>query len=223
MDRIRLLIVDDHEVVRLGLQTALDGIDDVIVAGEAPNAERALEEARASKPDVVLMDVRLDGKDDTSGIDACRTIRSALPETQVLMFSSYSDEDAVLASIMAGAAGYITKNLSRTQLLESIRAAARGDSLLDPKVTGPVLDQLRTLSRTPKDSPLSGREEEVLALVAEGLTNREIAERLVLSEHTVRSHVANLLSKLGLSRRAQAAAYAVREGIITDDGTSSAS
>jgi len=217
MDPLRLLIVDDHEVVRLGLRTALDGVEGITVAGEAATAGEAVDKAHALRPAVVLMDVRLSGELDTSGIEACRAIRDDLPETQVLMFSSYSDDDAVFASIMAGAAGYITKNLGRAQLVEALRAAARGDSLLDPKVTGPVLQQLRTLSDTPKESPLSHREEEVLALVAQGMTNREIAENLVLSEHTVRSHVANLLGKLGLSRRVQAAAYAAREGIVPKD------
>ncbi len=217
---IRILIVDDHEVVRLGLRSALDSADDFRIVAEAATADDAVDEARSARPDVVLMDVRLGPGDDAGGIDACRTIRSELPEVTVLMFSSFSDRAAVLASIMAGASGYLTKNLGLAELRDAIRSAAKGQSLLDPKVTAQVLDQLRALSSGKRSAqqPLSDREREVLGLVAKGLTNREIGERLFVSEHTVRNHVASILNKLGLSRRVQAATYAVREG-IADDGS----
>lgn len=219
---IRILIVDDHEVVRLGLRSALDTADDFQIVAEAATAAEAVSEARSARPDVVLMDVRLGPGDDAGGINACRTIRDELPEVAVLMFSSFSGRDAVLASIMAGASSYLTKNLGLAELRDAIRSAAKGESLLDPKVTAQVLDQLRALSsgKRPADKPLSGREREVLGLVALGLTNREIGERLFVSEHTVRNHVASILNKLGLSRRVQAATYAVREGIADDDGQS---
>ncbi len=216
---IRILIVDDHEVVRLGLRSALDSADDFQIVAEAATADEAVAGARSAHPDVVLMDVRLGPGDDAGGIDACRTIRSELPEVTVLMFSSFSDRAAVLASIMAGASGYLTKNLGLAELRDAIRSAARGQSLLDPTVTAQVLDQLRALSsgKRPAEQPLSDREREVLGLVARGLTNREIGERLFVSEHTVRNHVASILNKLGLSRRVQAATYAVREGIADDE------
>jgi DNA-binding NarL/FixJ family response regulator len=217
---IRILIVDDHEVVRLGLRSALDTADDFRIVAEAATAAEAVSEARSVRPDVVLMDVRLGPGDDAGGINACRTIRDELPEVAVLMFSSFSGRAAVLASIMAGASGYLTKNLGLAELRDAIRSAAKGESLLDPKVTAQVLEQLRALSsgKRPADKPLSEREREVLGLVAKGLTNREIGERLFVSEHTVRNHVASILNKLGLSRRVQAATYAVREGIADDDG-----
>jgi len=215
---IRILIVDDHEVVRLGLRSALETADDFQIVAEAATADDAINQTRSARPDIVLMDVRLGPGQESGGIDACRTIRSELPEVTVLMFSSFSDRDAVLASIMAGASGYLTKNLGLAELRDAIRSAAKGQSLLDPSVTAQVLDQLKELSsgKRSADQPLSDREREVLALVAKGLTNREIGESLFVSEHTARNHVASILNKLGLSRRVQAATYAVREGIADD-------
>jgi DNA-binding NarL/FixJ family response regulator len=217
---IHVLIVDDHEVLRLGLRSALDGIEDIAIAGEAANATEAIDKAHALRPDVILMDVRLEGDNDASGIEACRAVSSELPGARVVMFSSFGDREAVEASIMAGAAGYLTKNIGRSQLIEAIRATARGESLLDPSVTAPVLERLRSFSegQAATGPALSAREREVLVLVAEGLTNKEIAERLVVSEHTARNHVANILSKLGLSRRVQAATYAARLG-VTDSAS----
>ncbi|MGB2694009.1 MAG: response regulator transcription factor [Dehalococcoidia bacterium] len=216
---VRILVVDDHEVVRAGLRTVLDDAEDLSVVGEAATVQDAVSRAQALRPDVVLMDVRLGREGDAGGIDACRAIRSELPETYVLMFSSYGEREAVVASIMAGAAGYVTKNVARAQLLDALRAVARGESLLDSKVTGPLLDRLKELSaKETADDPLSAREREVLALIARGLTNKQIAEKLVISEHTARNHVTNILDKLGFSRRAEAAAYAARLGLLPEDG-----
>lgn len=174
--------------------------------------------AKALRPDVVLMDVRLGPEGDSGGIDACREMRSESPATKVLMFSSFGDRTAVEASILAGASGYLTKNLGLSQLLDALRATARGESPLDPAVTAPVLEQLRRLSSgegSPKQA-LSDRERAVLALVAQGLTNGEIAEQLQVSAHTVRNHVTSILGKLGVSRRVEAATFAIKEGIIGD-------
>jgi DNA-binding NarL/FixJ family response regulator len=211
---IRLLIVDDHEVVRAGVRTALSADKAIEVVGEASSAEEAALKGEALKPDVVLMDVRLGEDGDLGGIDACRRVLSSSPGTRVLMFSSYSERETVLASIVAGATGYLTKNVRHAQLVEAIAATARGETLLDPKIANLVVQQLRQQeTATPPSELLSAREHEVLALVAQGLTNRQIAERLVISEHTARNHVASILEKLGLSSRAAAAALAARMGI----------
>jgi two-component system response regulator DevR len=217
---IRVLIVDDHEVVRLGLRSALEIAEDIELAGTASTVEEAVRSAETLKPDVVLMDVRLGPEGDSGGVEACREIRNESPTSKVLMFSSFSDRAAVEASILAGASGYLTKNLGLSQLLDALRAAARGESPLDPAVTAPVLEQLRRLSlgEGPPEHALSEREREVLALVAQGLTNAEIAGQLHVSAHTVRNHVTNILGKLGVSRRVEAATLAIKEGII-DQGS----
>lgn len=216
---IRVLIVDDHEVVRLGLRSALEIAEDIELVGTAATVDEAVQSASALRPDVVLMDVRLGPGDGSGGIDACREIRTESPRTRVLMFSSFSDRDAVEASILAGASGYLTKNLGLSHLLDALRATSRGESPLDPAVTAPVLDRLRRLSagEGSPEQALSDREREVLALVAQGLTNGEIAEQLHVSTHTVRNHVTNILGKLGVSRRVEAATFAVREGIVDND------
>jgi len=175
--------------------------------------------AKALLPDVVLMDIRMGEGDDASGIDACRQIRSELPDAQVVMFTSYGERESVLSSIMAGATGFLTKNVSHTRLVEAIRAAGRGESLLDPSVTRDIMRRLVELSETlPKtETTLSEREREVMLLVAQGCTNKEIAARLVVSPYTARNHVIRILDKLGLSRRSEAAAQAVRLGLLADD------
>ena len=209
----RLLLVDDHEVFRIGLRTVLDFEPDLKVVGEAGDALAGVQAAEALRPDVVLMDVRLGGID---GVQACREIRSRFPEVRVLMLTSFADEDVVMSSIMAGAAGFVTKNVGRTELLKAIRAVASGESLLDPAVTKKVLERLVSLTQKDRErevDQLSEREREVLALVAQGYTNREIAEKLVLSEHTARNHISRIFEKLGLSRRSEAAAYAARMGL----------
>ena len=209
----RLLLVDDHEVFRIGLRTVLEFEPDLKVVGEAGDALAGVQAAESLRPDVVLMDVRLGGID---GVQACREIRSRFPEVRVLMLTSFADEDVVMSSIMAGAAGFVTKNVGRTELLKAIRAVASGESLLDPAVTKKVLERLVSLTQKDRErevDQLSEREREVLALVAQGYTNREIAEKLVLSEHTARNHISRIFEKLGLSRRSEAAAYAARMGL----------
>jgi two-component system, NarL family, response regulator DevR len=198
---IRLLLVDNHQTV-----------PHLLVVGEAGTVGEAVAQARQCAPDVVLMDVRLP---DGSGIEACRQICSERPEARVLMLTSYSDEEAVIASIMAGAAGYLLKDTDVEKLIEGIEAIARGGSLLDPAVTQAVLSWMQRPSvQVPSDplSELSEREREILPLVAEGKTNREIALLLSLSENSVKSYVSNILQKLRLARRAEAAAFMARRG-----------
>jgi two-component system response regulator DevR len=213
---LRILIVDDHAVVRSGLRAVLEDEEGLEIAGEAASAHESLVKTQALRPDVVLMDIRMGEGDDASGIDACRQIRGELPETQVIMFTSYGERESVLSSIMAGATGFLTKNVSHAQLVEAIRAAGRGESLLDPSVTRDVIDRLAQLSEAPRkpEDVLSEREKEVLLLIAQGYTNKEIAAKLVLSPYTARNHVIRILDKLGLSRRSEAAAQAVRLGLL---------
>jgi DNA-binding NarL/FixJ family response regulator len=210
----KLMIVDDHEVVRMGLRSALEIEDDFNVVAEASNGQEAIDRARVHKPDIVLMDVRMDGMD---GIEACREIRSEFPDTHVLMLTSYAEEETVVAALLAGASGYVLKNVARSRLLESLRSVARGDSLLDSAVTRNVLDKLIAGKAKKDEDNLTEREREVLALIAEGATNKEIASKLVVSENTARNHVSHILSKLGFSRRSEAAAYAVRKGMTSKE------
>ena len=214
MTAIRLMIVDDHEVVRSGLRMIFDPEEDLEVVGEAGSAAEAVQVASAVDPDVILMDVRMEGM---SGIDACREIKSVRPEVKVLMFTSFGEEEAVTASIVAGASGYLLKNMGRLELLKAIRGVAAGQSLLDPSVTRKVMERLARLSAREEErlvEALSDRERGVLALVAEGLTNKVIASNLVLSENTVRNHVSRILEKLGLSRRSEAASLATQHGLL---------
>lgn len=209
--KTRLMIVDDHEVVRMGLRAALEVEPDFTVVAEASNGKDAVEKARAHQPDIVLMDVRMDGMD---GIQACREIRSELPATRVLMLTSFAEEETVVAALLAGASGYVLKNVARARLLEALRSVARGESLLDSKVTKGVLEKLVAAQRPADDGDdLTAREREVLILIAEGATNKEIAAKLVVSENTARNHVSHILSKLGFSRRSEAAAYAAKKGL----------
>ena len=212
--------MDDHEVVRLGLRTALESEEDIEIVGDLGDATVALREAEISRPDVVLMDVRMPG---LGGIEACRMLKEQLPETRVVMLTSYSDEEAVFAAIMAGAAGYLLKNTGRAELLDAVRSAARGDSLLDPGVTTRVLSRFRDLAEKEQDrevASLSEREKEVLALVAAGKTNREIAEALIISDNTARNHVSRILDKLGLNRRSEAATFAAQHGLLRKEDDS---
>jgi two-component system, NarL family, response regulator DevR len=207
---IRVMIVDDHEVVRQGLRAMLEAAGDVVVAGEAARVTEAVEVAESVRPDVVVMDVRLE---DGSGIEATREIRARRPDTNVVMLTSFADDEALFASIMAGASGYVLKQVRGGDLLHSIRTVAEGGSLLDPSVTGAVLDRLRKGKHLLKDEKLarlSPQEERILALVADGKTNKEIGDDLHLAEKTVKNYVSSILSKLEVARRAEAAAYLAR-------------
>jgi DNA-binding NarL/FixJ family response regulator len=214
---IRVMLVDDHEVVRLGIESAIDAAEGMTVVASVADGSTALTEAPVVAPDVVLLDVLMPGMD---GIETCRRMREELPETRVVMLTSHTDEDAVFAAIMAGASGYLLKNTSSRAIVDAIRSVAEGRSTLDPSVTAGVLERLRTTdanSGVPGLRDLSEREHEVLLLVAEGLTNLEIAERLVLSPHTVRNHVSSILAKLDLRRRSDAAVFATRHRLTDVD------
>jgi DNA-binding NarL/FixJ family response regulator len=210
-DRIlRVMLVDDHEVVRGGLRALLTVQEEIVVCAEAGSVQEAIDEAERSRPDVVVMDVRLV---DGSGIEATREIRARRPATRVLMLTSFADDEALFASIMAGASGYVLKQVKGNELVKAIRAVGEGQSLLDPAVTGPVLDRLRKgkhLLRDEKLARLSPQEERILVLVADGKTNKEIGEELHLAEKTVKNYVSSILSKLEVARRAEAAAYLAR-------------
>ena len=215
--RLRVMLVDDHEVVRSGIKALLHATDDISVVAEAGSVAEAIRFAAASKPDVIVMDVRLA---DGTGIEATREIRAERPQTQVLMLTSFADDEALFASIMAGAAGYVLKQIRSGELVNAIRAVGRGQSLLDPAVTQTVLDRLRKgkhLLRDERLARLSAQEERILTLVAAGKTNREIGDQLKLAEKTVKNYVSTILSKLEVARRAEAAAYLARH--TTTPGT----
>ena len=208
--RLDLLIVDDHEVVRQGLVALLGRRPEFNVVGEAGTVAEAIEAARRFRPALVIMDVRLP---DGSGIEACREIRAELPDTRVVMLTSYPDEDAVLSAIIAGASGYLLKQVRARDLVAALEAVGRGESLLDPAVTGRVLERVRRIATA--DQPdelaqLTAQEQKILQLVAEGKTNKEIASEVFLSDKTVKNYVSSILSKLNLQRRAQAAAFVAK-------------
>jgi two-component system response regulator DevR len=213
---IRVMLCDDHELVRRGLSSILEGVGGITVVAEAGDADAALKAVETSRPDVVIMDVRLPGR---SGIEACREIRSAYPETKVLMLTAHSDDEALFSSIMAGAAGFVLKQVRGGDLVGAIRQVARGESLLDPTVTARVLARLRGEGTQVNDgiTELTGQERKILDLVAEGMTNRQIAEKVFLAEKTVKNYVSNILLKLGLSRRAEAAAFMARRNMKSHD------
>ena len=205
--RLSLLIVDDHEVVRQGLAALLGRRPEFQVVAEAGTVADAVAAARRFRPDLVVMDVRLP---DGSGIEACREIRAEMPETRVVILTSYPDEDAVLSAIIAGASGYLLKQVRARDLVAALEAVGRGESLLDPAVTGRVLERVRRIATA--DQPdelaqLTSQERKILLLVAEGKTNKEIAVDVFLSDKTVKNYVSSILAKLNLERRAQAAAY----------------
>ncbi len=202
---IRVFLLDDHEVVRRGLADLFGATDDLRVVGEAGTAREALDRIPATRPDVAVLDARLP---DGSGIDVCRDIRSAFPEVRCLVLTSYDDDDAVFAAVMAGASGYLLKEVRGANLVEAVREVAAGRSLLDPSVTAHLLQRLRAGERRdPKAESLTERERAILDLIADGLTNRQIGERLFLAEKTVKNYVSGLLAKLGMERRTQAAVY----------------
>ena len=207
---LRVMLVDDHEVVRRGLRQLLEAEEDLDVIAEAGSTREAVAEARRARPDVVVMDVRLG---DGSGIEATREILSVVPGTRVLMLTSFADDEAVFASILAGASGYVLKQIQGDALMRAIRAVGKGESLLGSEVTRPILERLRKGKHLLGDERLqrlSGQEERILSLLADGRTNREIGDALSLSEKTVKNYVSSILGKLGVTRRAEAAAYFVR-------------
>jgi DNA-binding NarL/FixJ family response regulator len=213
MARQRILIVDDHEVVRLGLRSLLDRQPNFEVIAEASNAKEALERTADYEPDVVVMDIRLPG---TSGIEACQEITEQFPNVKVIMLTSYAEDDMLFSAIRAGAAGYVLKQIGGNDLVRAIEAVGRGEALLDPSLTQRVFEQVRKAQRDAEASAFAGltnQEMQVLHLVSEGRTNREIAEALYLGEGTVRNYVSNILGKLGVSNRAEAAAYAVQHNL----------
>jgi two-component system, NarL family, response regulator DevR len=207
---LRVMLVDDHEIVRDGIRAMLESQDDIVVTSEAGTVRDAIDEAARTRPDVIVMDVRLS---DGSGIEATREIRAARPATKVLMLTSFADDEALFASIMAGASGYVLKQVKSGDLLHAIRAVGAGDSLLDPSMTTAVLDRLRKgkhLMADEKLARLSPQEERILQQIADGKTNKEIGDDLNLAEKTVKNYVSSILSKLEVARRAEAAAYLAR-------------
>jgi DNA-binding NarL/FixJ family response regulator len=207
-ENLRVVLVDDHEVVREGLRALLDAEDGIEVVGESGTVADAVRRVGYDSPDVVVLDVRLP---DGSGIEACREIRARWPGVRVLMLTSFADDEALFASIMAGASGYVLKQIKGSDLISSVRRVGRGESLLDPEMTERVFRRIR--GEEPDDpllARLSNQERKILELIAEGLTNRQIAERMFLAEKTVKNYVSNVLAKLDMSRRSEAAAYAAR-------------
>ena len=205
---IRVYLLDDHEFVRTGLRDLLEREGDIEVVGESGSAVDAAHRIPALRPHVAVLDARLP---DGSGIDVCREVRSVDPTIQALILTSYEDDEALFAAIMAGAAGYVLKQIKGTDLVDAVRRVAAGQSLLDPAVTARVLDRIRRGPDQPDElKTLTDQERRILTLVAEGLTNREIAERMFLSEKTIKNYVSSLLAKLGLERRTQAAVLAAK-------------
>jgi DNA-binding NarL/FixJ family response regulator len=205
---IRVFLLDDHEVVRRGLRELLEDAGDIEVVGESGLAAEATARIPALRPDVAVLDARLP---DGSGIDVCRDVRSVDPGINALILTSYDDDEALFAAILAGAAGYVLKQIGGHDLVDTVRRVASGQSLIDPALTARVLDRLRHGPQAPSElATLTDREREILGLIAEGLTNRQIGERLFLAEKTVKNYVSSILAKLGLERRTQAAVLASR-------------
>lgn len=205
---MRVFLLDDHEIVRQGLRGLIEAEDDLTVTGEAGTAAEALLRIPPTRPDVAVLDVRLP---DGDGVEVCREVRSRHPEVQCLMLTSFADDEALFSAIMAGASGYLLKQIRGTDLIDAIRKVAAGESLLDPAVTKRVLDRLRTAPKEDEElAQLSDQERRILDLIAEGYTNRQISESIFLAEKTVKNYVSSLLSKLGMERRTEAAAYAAR-------------
>jgi DNA-binding NarL/FixJ family response regulator len=213
-DVISVLLADDHDLVRTGLKAALRNHEDFNVVGEARDGIEVVREAKRLKPNLVVMDIRMPRQ---TGIEACRDIRSALPETHVLMLTSFGDQKAVMASLVAGAGGFMLKDVQTSELIAAMRTVGRGGSILDAASSAAVIEQIRkgqVLSEEDRlASQLNERELAILDMIAEGLTNREIGERLYLSEKTVKHHVSDILGKLGMARRVEAAAFAMRRTV----------
>ncbi len=205
---VRVFLLDDHDIVRRGLAHLFETQADIELVGEAGTAEEALSRIPPTRPDVALLDVRLP---DGDGVEVCREIRSRYPEIRCLMLTSFADDEALFDAIMAGASGYLLKQVKSDEIVEAVRLVAKGESLLDPAVTGRVLERLR---KGPEEderlAKLTSQERNILELIADGLTNRQISEQIHLAEKTVKNYVSNLLTKLGMERRTQAAVYAAR-------------
>ena len=207
-DRITVFLLDDHEIVRRGLRDLLEAEGDIEVVGEAATQQTAVDRVHALDPDVAVLDVRLE---EGNGVEACREIRSRHPRTACLILTSFSDDEALFQAIMAGAAGYVLKQIRSADLVDAVRRVAAGQNLLDPVVTARVLERLRRgPAQDERLARLTEQEHKVLDLLAEGLTNREIGERLHLAEKTIKNYVTALLAKMGMARRTEAAVYAVR-------------
>lgn len=212
---MKILLVDDHEVVRQGIKALIEAEDDFQVVGEAGTVADAVKRTGFDEPDVVVLDVRLP---DGSGIEACREIRSRFPEVKVLILTSFADEEALLSAITAGASGYVLKRVQGNELVESIRRVGNGESLLDGEMTEKLFSRLRNgKQEDPLLSRLTDRERTILGHIAEGKTNRQIAEEMFLAEKTVKNYVSNLLAKMGMSRRTEAATYLARQEPDTSD------
>ena len=208
VEPIKVFLLDDHELVRRGIRELLEGEGDIVVVGESGSAQEATRRIPALRPDVAILDGRLP---DGSGIDVCRDVRSQDPSIKALILTSYDDDDALFAAIMAGAAGYILKQVRGNDFVDTVRRVAAGQSTLDPSVTAQVLERVRT--GPPKDKELEGlttQEQKILELIGEGMTNRQIAERMFLAEKTVKNYVSSMLAKLGLTSRTQAAIFATK-------------
>ena len=206
-ETVTVFLMDDHEVVRQGVRALLEATGEIVVVGEASTAAEALARIPALKPDVAVLDVRVP---DGNGIEVCREIRSRLG-TACLMLTSYSDDEALFEAIMAGAAGYVLKQIRGTELLSAVKRVAAGESLLDPAITGRVLQRLRAPAESDERlARLTDQERRILALIAEGMTNRQIANEMHLAEKTIKNYVSNLLSKLGMERRTEAAVFATK-------------
>ena len=213
---VRLLIADDHEMIRLGLRSILESDPRIRVVGEAASPKDAVYQAALLRPDVVLLDVRMPGG---NGIDACREILGRNLGSKVIMLTSFADEDAVYEAIMAGAAGYLLKEINKSALIDAVISVAEGRSLLDPEVTRKVLERIRKMAASSDEVArvaLSEQEKRVLRLAAQGKTNKQIAADLFLSDKTVKHHISNILSKLNLSSRAQAAVWATQHGLLDE-------
>jgi DNA-binding NarL/FixJ family response regulator len=210
-NEIRVMLVDDHELIRKGLRGYLEQRPGITVVGEAGTVRQATSRAPAMRPDVIVMDVQMP---DGTGIEACRAIKAELPATRVLMLTSFADDDAVMSSVLAGASAFLLKTTSGEDIAKAIEGVARGESQLDPAVTARLLEQVRQRAMAPEEKPkLTDNEQKIIERIAEGKTNREIAGEVYLSEKTVKKYVSNILDKLDLKRRAEAAAYVTRQNM----------
>ena len=208
MDQIRVFLLDDHEVVRVGVRELLESEGDISVVGEASTAAEALARVPAVRPDVAVLDVRLP---DGDGVTVCRELRSQAPQLACLMLTSFADDEALFDAVLAGASGYVLKQVRGSDILSAVRTVAAGQSLLDPSTTARMMQRLR--EQADRADPLAGlteQERKVLALIGEGLTNRQIGERMFLAEKTIKNYVSNILTKMGMERRTQAAAFVAR-------------